>query len=405
MGLAPYGRPAYSDLILSELIDLKKDGSIRLNQSYFNYIGGLRMTNKRFARLFGGPPRIPETEITQREMDLAASIQAVAEKIILRMVNHVFNETKFESLCLAGGVALNCVANGRIIREGPFKNVWIQPAAGDAGGALGAALSVWHRYLGKERQNPRGVDRQQGSYLGPAYSNQEVKDYLESNRYPFHEMDNNTRSQTIGDQIAQGKIVGYMAGRMEFGPRALGARSILGDARSKDTQTLMNLKIKYRESFRPFAPTVLEDKADQYFDIDRPSPYMLLVADVKKERRLMQPSKDGLTMIERLKVNRSDIPAITHLDYSARLQSVNQKDKPDYYDVIAAFEELTGCAVIVNTSFNVRGEPIICTPADAYRCFMRTEMDVLVMENCILYKSEQPTWHEGEKWRDELELD
>jgi len=363
------------------------------------------MTNKRFARLFGGPPRIPETEITQREMDLAASIQAVAEKIILRMVNHVFNETKFESLCLAGGVALNCVANGRIIREGPFKNVWIQPAAGDAGGALGAALSVWHRYLGKERQNPRGVDRQQGSYLGPAYSNQEVKDYLESNRYPFHEMDNNTRSQTIGDQIAQGKIVGYMAGRMEFGPRALGARSILGDARSKDTQTLMNLKIKYRESFRPFAPTVLEDKADQYFDIDRPSPYMLLVADVKKERRLMQPSKDGLTMIERLKVNRSDIPAITHLDYSARLQSVNQKDKPDYYDVIAAFEELTGCAVIVNTSFNVRGEPIICTPADAYRCFMRTEMDVLVMENCILYKSEQPTWHEGEKWRDELELD
>jgi len=405
MGLAPYGRPAYSDLILSELIDLKKDGSIRLNQSYFNYIGGLRMTNKRFARLFGGPPRIPETEITQREMDLAASIQAVAEKIIFRMVNHVFNETKFESLCLAGGVALNCVANGRIIREGPFKNVWIQPAAGDAGGALGAALSVWHRYLGKERQNPRGVDRQQGSYLGPAYSNQEVKDYLESNRYPFHEMDNNTRSQTIGDQIAQGKIVGYMAGRMEFGPRALGARSILGDARSKDTQTLMNLKIKYRESFRPFAPTVLEDKADQYFDIDRPSPYMLLVADVKKERRLMQPSKDGLTMIERLKVNRSDIPAITHLDYSARLQSVNQKDKPDYYDVIAAFEELTGCAVIVNTSFNVRGEPIICTPADAYRCFMRTEMDVLVMENCILYKSEQPTWHEGEKWRDELELD
>ncbi len=405
MGLAPYGQPLYSDLILSELIDLKKDGSIRLNQSYFDYVGGLRMTNRRFSKLFGGPPREPETEITQREMDLAASIQVVAEKIILRMVNHVYHETKLDSLCLAGGVALNCVANGRIIREGPFKNVWIQPAAGDAGGALGAALSVWHRYLGNERPNPNGVDRQKGSYLGPAYTNQEVKVFLENNSYPFHEIDKNIRARTIGEQIAQGKIVGYMAGRMEFGPRALGARSILGDPRRTDTQTVMNLKIKYRESFRPFAPTVLEDKADRYFDIDRPSPYMLLVADVKKDRRFPQPSKDGMTMLERLKVNRSDIPAVTHLDYSARLQSVNQTDKPDYYEVIAEFEKLTGCAVIVNTSFNVRGEPIICTPEDAYRCFMRTEIDVLVIEDCILYKSEQPTWQEGEKWRDELELD
>jgi carbamoyltransferase len=405
MGLAPYGQPLYSDLILSELIDLKKDGSIRLNQSYFDYVGGLRMTNRRFSKLFGGPPREPETEITQREMDLAASIQVVAEKIILRMVSHVHNETKLDSLCLAGGVALNCVANGRIIREGPFKNVWIQPAAGDAGGALGAALSVWHRYLGNQRPNPNGVDRQTGSYLGPAYTNQEVKVFLDNNSLPFHELDKNVRARTIGEQIARGKIVGYMAGRMEFGPRALGARSILGDPRQKDTQTVMNLKIKYRESFRPFAPTVLEDKADRYFDIDRPSPYMLLVADVKEERRLPQSSRDGLSMLERLKVNRSDIPAVTHLDYSARLQSVNRQDKPDYYDVIAEFEKLTGCAVIVNTSFNVRGEPIICTPEDAYRCFMRTEIDVLVIEDCILYKSEQPKWQESENWRDELELD
>jgi carbamoyltransferase len=405
MGLAPYGRPLYSDLILSELIDLKKDGSMRLNQAYFDYIGGLRMTNRRFSKLFGGPAREPETEITQREMDIAASIQVVAEKIILRMVHHVYEETKLDSLCLAGGVALNCVANGRIIREGPFKHVWIQPAAGDAGGALGAALSVWHRYLGNERTNPNGVERQRGSYLGPGYTNQEVKAFLEGNRYPFHELDKEVRARTIGELIARGKIVGYMAGRMEFGPRALGARSILGDPRQKDTQTVMNLKIKYRESFRPFAPTVLEDKADQYFDIDRPSPYMLLVADVKEARRLPQPSRDGLTMLERLKVNRSDIPAVTHLDYSARLQSVNRLDKPDYYDIISEFEKLTGCAVVVNTSFNVRGEPIICTPEDAYRCFMRTEIDVLVIEDFILYKSEQPTWQEGENWRDELELD
>lgn len=405
MGLAPYGQPLYSDLILTELIDLKADGSLRLNQSYFDYIGGLRMTNRRFAGIFGGPPREPESEITQREMDIAASIQVVAEKVLLRMVKHVYNETKLDSLCLAGGVALNCVANGRILREGPFKNVWIQPAAGDAGGALGAALAVWHRYLGHARPDPNGTDRQQGSYLGPAYSNQDVKVFLENNNYPYHALAKETRARTIGEQIALGKIVGYMAGRMEFGPRALGARSILGDPRQKDTQTVMNLKIKYRESFRPFAPTVLEDKADRYFDIDRPSPYMLLVANVKEERRLPQPSKDGLSMLERLKVNRSDIPAVTHLDYSARLQSVNRRDKADYYDVIAAFEKLTGCAVIVNTSFNVRGEPIICTPEDAYRCFMRTEMDVLVIENCILYKAEQPEWREGENWRDELELD
>jgi carbamoyltransferase len=405
MGLAPYGVPRYKDVILSELVDMKEDGSVRLNLSYFDFLGGLRMTNSRFGKLFGGPPRTPETEITQREMDIAASIQAVTEEIVMRMVKHVHRETDQKYLCLAGGVALNCVANGRILREGPFENIWIQPAAGDAGGAMGAALSVWHRYLGNDRSNPNGRDSQQGSYLGPSFSNQIIKKFLESNGYPYHTLDGTNRPSTIAEQIAEGKIVGYMAGRMEFGPRALGARSILGDPRRQDTQTVMNLKIKYRESFRPFAPSVIEEKASEYFDADRPSPYMLLVADVRNERRLPQPSANGMSMLDRLKVKRSDIPAVTHLDYSARLQTVNQKDKPDYYEVISEFEKLSGCAVIVNTSFNVRGEPIICSPEDAYQCFMRTEMDVLVMENCILFKEEQPPWTEGEQWRDELELD
>jgi carbamoyltransferase len=405
MGLAPYGVPRYKDLILSELVDLKEDGSVRLNLSYFDFLGGLRMTNRRFARLFGGPPRRPETEITQREMDIAASIQAVIEEIMLRMTTHVHKETGQKNLCIAGGVALNCVANGRILREGPFENIWIQPAAGDAGGAMGAALSVWHRYLDNDRPNPNNVDSQQGSYLGPSFSDKTVRTFLESKGYPHHILNGNETSRAVAEQVAKGKIVGYMAGRMEFGPRALGARSILGDPRRQDTQTVMNLKIKYRESFRPFAPTVLEEKASKYFDMDRPSPYMLLVADVRKERCLQQQCREGMPMLERLKAKRSDIPAVTHLDYSARLQTVNRKDKPDYYNVISEFEKLTGCAVIVNTSFNVRGEPIICSPEDAYRCFMRTEMDVLVMENCILFKEEQPPWVEGEEWRDRLELD
>jgi carbamoyltransferase len=405
MGLAPYGVPRYKDVILSELVDLKEDGSIRLNLSYFDFLGGLRMTNRRFAKLFGGPRRRPETQITQREMDIAASIQAVTEEIVLRMADHVHKETNHKNLCLAGGVALNCVANGRVLRRGIFENIWIQPAAGDAGGALGAALSVWHRYLGNERLNPNGYDSQQGSYLGPSFSNEAVKTFLKSKGYTYHKLDGDKRASVIAEQIAEGKIVGYMAGRMEFGPRALGARSILGDPRRKDTQTVMNLKIKYRESFRPFAPSVLEEKASEYFDADRPSPYMLLVADVRKERRLPQPSREGMSMLERLKVKRSDIPAITHLDYSARLQTVNQRDKPDYHEVISEFEKLSGCAVVVNTSFNVRGEPIICTPEDAYRCFMRTEMDVLVLEDCILFKKEQPSWEESEEWRNELELD
>jgi carbamoyltransferase len=405
MGLAPYGEPRYKDLILSELVDIKEDGSIRLNLSYFDFLGGLRMTNRRFDKLFNGPPRKPETEITQREMDIAASIQAVTEEIIMKMITHVHKETNQKNLCLAGGVALNCVANGRILREGPFKDIWIQPAAGDAGGAMGAALCVWHRFLGNERPDPQAQDRQQASYLGPSFSNRAVTTFLESQSYPYHKLGSDTRAAVIAEHIAAGKIVGYMAGRMEFGPRALGARSILGDPRSADTQRIMNLKIKYRESFRPFAPSVLEEKAYEYFDTDRPSPYMLVVSYVREERRFPQPSGDGMPMLDRLKVKRSDIPAITHLDYSARLQTVNQKHKPDYHAVISEFEKLTGCAVIVNTSFNVRGEPIICTPQDAYRCFMRTEMDVLVIEDCILYKEEQPPWEEKGDWRSELELD
>lgn len=405
MGLAPYGKPRYKDLILTELMDVKEDGSLRLNLSYFDFLGGLRMTNKRFDKLFGGPPRKPETEITEREMDIAASIQAVTEEIVIKMVNHVYKETKQRYLCLAGGVALNCVANGRILREGPFKDIWIQPAAGDAGGALGAALCVWHRYLGKERKVVKGKDQQQGSYLGPAFSNGTVKAFLDNHRYPYHVLPSGERAKIIAEKIAAGKIVGYMAGRMEFGPRALGARSILGDPRQVETQSIMNLKIKYRESFRPFAPTVLEEKVSKYFEMDRASPYMLLVAKVQEQRRFPQPSGDGMGLLERLKVKRSDIPAVTHLDYSARIQTVNRDDKPDYYDIIAEFEKLTGCAVVVNTSFNVRGEPIICTPEDAYKCFMRTEMDILVIEDFMLFKEEQPPWKEGKEWRDELILD
>jgi len=405
MGLAPYGEPRYKEIILSELVDVKDDGSLRLNLSCFDFLGGLRMTNKNFAKLFDGPPRKPESQITKREMDIAASIQIATEEILIKMVNHVYKETKLKNLCLAGGVALNCVANGRILREGPFENVWIQPAAGDAGGALGAALSVWHRYLGNERLCSEEQDNQKGSYLGAAFSNEEVKGYLANNKYPFHALSKSNRAHTIAKQIAGGKIVGYFSGRMEFGPRSLGARSILGDPRSMETQSVMNLKIKYRESFRPFAPSVLEEKASEYFELNQPSPYMLLVAKVRKERCYNQTSSDDKGMLERLKIKRSDIPAVTHLDYSARVQTVDKKDNPDYHAVIEEFEKLTGYAVIVNTSFNVRGEPIVCAPEDAYKCFMRTEMDVLVMEDFILYKEEQPPWRETKEWRKDLILD
>jgi carbamoyltransferase len=405
MGLAPYGVARYKDLILTELVDVKEDGSIRLNLSCFDFLGGLRMTNRRFADLFGGPPRKPEAEITRREMDIAASIQAVTEEILLNMARHVHRETKLDSLCLAGGVALNCVANSRILRQGPFTRIWIQPAAGDAGGALGAALCCWHRYLGNHRPVPAGQDGMQASYLGPSFSNRTVKEFFDRKGYPYRELESGTRARVIARELAQGKIVGYMSGRMEFGPRALGARSILGDPRRGDIQSLMNLKIKYRESFRPFAPSVLEEKAQAYFDCDGASPYMLLVAAVREERRLPQPSGEDLSMLERLKVKRSDIPAVTHLDYSARIQTVSRAQNPDYHELLAEFENLTGCPVLVNTSFNVRGEPIICTPEDAYRCFMRTEMDVLVVEDCILFRNEQPPWQESTDWRDALELD
>jgi len=405
MGLAPYGKPVYEDLILKEIVDVKDDGSIRLNLSFFDFVSGLRMTSKKFDGLFDGPPRQPESTITRREMDIAASIQRVIEGIVLKMAHHVYRETRSKNLCLAGGVALNCVANGKILREGPFENIWIQPAAGDAGGALGAALCVWHRFLGHERKPASGGDRQQGSYLGPGFTNSDIKRFLDFKRYPFHELTLANRGETIARLIDQGKIVGHFAGRMEFGPRALGARSILGDPRNKNTQTVMNQKIKFRESFRPFAPSVLEEKAGEYFDIDVPSPYMLLVADVSEKRRMPAPPDSCEDMLKRLNEPRSDIPAVTHLDYSARLQTVSLIGQPDYYAVISEFEKLTGCAVVANTSFNVRGEPIVCTPEEAYQCFMRTEMDALVMENCILHKEEQPTWKEDARWQDELELD
>ena len=405
MGLAPYGRPIYQDLILKEIVDVKDDGSVRLNMSLFDFLGGLRMTNQRFANLFGGPPREPEAPITQREMDIAASIQKVAEGIVMKMASHVHRETGQPYLCMAGGVALNCVANGRILREGPFKDIWIQPAAGDAGGALGAAFAVWHRFLGNDRMVAAQGDSQRGSYLGPAYSQTSILAFLDENGYPYHVLEKAQRAMRIATEIEKGNIVGHLSGRMEFGPRALGARSIIGDPRKKETQSVMNLKIKYRESFRPFAPSVMEDKAAEYFDIDRPSPYMLLVANVREGRRLPMPVDGDMDMLKKLNIPRSDIPAITHLDYSARLQSVSKTTNPEYYAIMAAFEQLTGCGVIVNTSFNVRGEPIVRSPREAYQCFMRTEMDVLVLENCMLYKNEQPQWDEGQGWRDELELD
>jgi carbamoyltransferase len=384
---------------------LDGDWSSDVCSSDLDFLGGLKMTSRRFEKLFGGPPRPAEAPITQREMDIAASIQKITEEIVLRMARHARRETGMKYLCMAGGVALNCVANGRILKERIFEDIWIQPAAGDAGGALGAAYSGWHRFLGNERRFSANGDRQHGSYLGPAFTQSAVKAFLDQNGYRYTVLDRKDRAQRIAGEIEKGHIVGYLAGRMEFGPRALGARSILGDPRRKETQSVMNLKIKFRESFRPFAPSVMEDKISEYFDIDRPSPYMLLVADVRRERRLEMPSGANTDMLQRLNTPRSDIPAVTHLDYSARLQSVSKATKPDYYEVIEAFEKRTGCAVIVNTSFNVRGEPIVCTPQDAYRCFMRTDMDVLVLEDCMLYKGEQPEWVEGKAWRDELELD
>jgi carbamoyltransferase len=412
MGLAPYGRPVYADAIRENLIDVKDDGSFRLNTDYFGFLERNVMTNERFDALFGGPAREPESRITRREMDLAASIQAVLEEVMLKLARNARRLTGSKNLALAGGVALNCVANGNILRVGFFENVWIQPAAGDAGSAVGAALLASHQYFGEPRRlNPSGRDSQKGSYLGPAYSGAEVRAFLERRGYPYKTAANaNDRARAVARAIADGKVVGYMVGRMEFGPRSLGARSILGDPRRAETQAVMNLKIKHRESFRPFAPAVLAERAGEYFELGAESPYMLLVAPVREERRLPVSwdnfgggdADDMLAVINR---PRSDIPAVTHVDYSARVQTVGPEDKPDFHELLEEFYELTGCAVLVNTSFNVRGEPIVCTPQDAYRCFMRTEMDLLVMEDCLLWKDEQPAFKEARDWRTEYELD
>ncbi len=406
MGLAPYGEPRYVDVILSDLMDLKEDGSFWLDQSYFNYCQGLTMTSERFHRLFGGPPRKPESELTQREMDLARSLQDVTEEVVRRMARHVRRETGERHLCLAGGVALNCVANGKVLRDKTFDDIWIQPAAGDAGGALGAALFVWHQVLDRPRTAGDGRDRQAGSYLGPAFSTGAITSWLDARGLPYQRLSDGGAPAAAARLIADGKVVGWLAGRMEFGPRALGARSILGDARSPEMQSVMNLKIKYRESFRPFAPSVLAENAEEYFDLDRESPYMLLVADVQPARRRAMSEEERQRFgIARLNVPRSDIPAVTHVDYSARIQTVNRRDHPRYHQLLEEFERLTGCAVVVNTSFNVRGEPIVCTPEDAYLCFMRTEMDALVLEDCILHKNEQPPLAGDADWRKTYELD
>jgi carbamoyltransferase len=404
MGLAPYGEPRYVDAILSELMDLKEDGSFRLDLRYFDYCAGLTMTSERFHRLFGGPPRRPESALTQREMDLARSVQAVCEEVMLRMARQVHRETGRRHLCLAGGVALNCVGNGRILRDGPFEDLWIQPAAGDAGGALGAALATWHLYLDRPR-TPRGRSSQRGSYLGPAYSSEEIRRALEGLGARYQEIGLGAVPGRTAEIIAGGGVVGWFQDRMEFGPRALGARSILGDARSPEMQSKMNLKIKFRESFRPFAPSVLAEDAGDWFEIDRESPFMLLVTGVHPQRRTAVGSEDRATGLAKLRVVRSEIPAVTHVDCSARLQTVHRDDHPLYWRMLSSFKELTGCPVVINTSFNVRGEPIVCRPEDAYTCFMRTDMDYLVIGPFLLAKSEQPPWHEEGDWQDRFELD
>ncbi|HMJ26678.1 MAG TPA: carbamoyltransferase, partial [Pyrinomonadaceae bacterium] len=445
MGLAPYGEPKYVQLIKDKLADVRDDGSIRMNHEYFSYSQGLRMTNSGFDRIFEGRPRQAESQITQREMDLARSIQVITEEAMLKMAAYAHKETGMTKLCMAGGVALNCVANGRLLREGPFDDVWIQPAAGDAGGALGIALAIWHRYLGKPRgsaenagtwvsgqaqitrvpsvdhgqdaratedhgQDARATtayaDGMKGSYLGPQNSVSEIEEFLQTRDAPYKKYSREQLPEVVADLLAAGKIIGLHQGRMEFGPRALGARSIIGDPRSTEMQSVMNLKIKYRESFRPFAPSVLREHVDQWFELSYDSPYMMLVADVVADRRReMSDEEKALFGISKLNIKRSEIPAVTHVDYSARIQTVRRETNPLYWDIIEAFREKTGCPVVVNTSFNVRGEPIVCTPEDSYRCFMRTEMDYLVLETCVLDKQDQPEFGEKTDWRKEFKLD
>ena len=406
MGLAPYGQPKYRDVILRELIDLKDDGSFRLNMKYFNYGVGLTMTNAAFNRLFDRPPRKPESKLTQSDMDLARSIQDVTDEIMLRMARHVRKQTGQRNLCLAGGVALNCVANGHILRERIFDRIWIQPAASDAGGALGAALFAWHQILGKERKADDVHDSQRGSYLGPTYSNDKIRAYLETQKIPFTELTDDELPEKIADLISAQKVIGWFYGRMEFGPRALGARSIIGDPQSPKMQELMNLKIKFRESFRPFAPSVLREKLSDWFELDEESPYMLLVAPVSKNRRReVIADEQNLFGLQKLLTIRSEIPAVTHVDYSARIQTVTDQHQPMFYRMIKKFDERYGCPVIINTSFNVRGEPIVATPEDAFICFMRTNMDYLLLGNFLLEKNEQKPLDKDIDWLREFELD
>jgi carbamoyltransferase len=424
MGLAPYGEPKYVQAIKDHLLEIRDDGSLWMNMEYFTYPHGLTMTGGRFETLFDGPARKPESRLTQREMDLARSVQEITEEVMLKMARFARRETGLQDLCLAGGVALNCVGNGRIRREQVFDQIWIQPAAGDAGGAVGVALALWHRHLDRPRLSPEAsgawerpspishlrvpkyADGMNGSFLGPRFTEQDIQTFVETHSYPARRIEPGALADRIAALMAEEKVVGLLQGRMEFGPRALGGRSILGDARSPKMQSVMNLKIKFRESFRPFAPAVLRERVDEWFDLDDDSPYMLLVADVLPSRRLPVPDEaDTLWGIERLNVPRSTIPAVTHVDYSARIQTVRREANPLYYDIIEAFYRRTGCPVIVNTSFNVRGEPIVCTPEDAFRCFMRTNMDVLVLENFILVKSEQTPLAEDESWRTEFVLD
>ena len=406
MGLAPYGQPKYVKAIYDNLIDLKDDGTFRLKIDYFNYCTGLTMTNGKFDHLFGGPPRKPESKLTQRDMDLARSIQEVTEEVMLRLVRSLHRETGAENLCLAGGVALNCVGNGRILREGPFKGLWIQPSAGDAGGAIGAALTAWHQLENQPRHIDGSKDRMRGSFLGPSYTNEEIETFLRSKEAPYERLHDDTLFDRVARELAQGKAVGWFQGAMEFGPRALGGRSILGDARDPKMQSVMNLKIKFRESFRPFAPSVLRERVSDYFALDTDSPYMLLVAPVVEKRRIVPTeAEQSLWGIDLLNVPKSDIPAATHVDYSARIQTVHEDTNPRYYKLIKAFEAKTGCGLLVNTSFNVRSEPIVCSPEDAYRCFMRTAIDILVLENCVLYKEQQKALENDTNWQQEFELD
>jgi len=404
MGLAPYGEPKYADLILENLLDLKSDGTFRLNMDYFGYATGLKMTTGAFNELLGGRPRKPDEPITQREMDLACSIQQVTEEIVRRLASTVRAELGVDYLCMAGGVALNCVANGRVSRECGFRDIWIQPAAGDAGGAIGAALAIWHQYHRKPRAAREG-DAMNGAYLGPRFSEAEVASYLDSVSATYTRVEEGELLSKVSTLLAEGKVIGWFQGRMEFGPRALGARSILGDARNSSMQSVMNLKIKYRESFRPFAPSILASRAADYFELDGPSPYMLIVAPVRAKHRLPVTDEEAkLFGVEKLKVQRSLLPAVTHVDFSARVQTVHRETNPKFHGLLEKFETLTGCGLLVNTSFNVRGEPIVCSPADAYRCFMTTEMDYLAIENCLLAKTEQPR-AAGDQWNRDFEPD